>query len=149
MTSTTAAFGQFTGLRGARQGAASKGASAAAARPSQRASRLAVRAAVARETDPKKRIVITGMGIASVHGNDPDVFYDALLAGKSGISMIERFDASEYPTRFAGQIKNFECAPRRLRSGGLGLGRRALSGARVCGSSWHCTALHRAVPVLR
>lgn len=92
-------------LRGARV-AADKGCGA---RPVARGSRLVVRAAVSRETDPKKRIVITGMGIASVFGNDPDTFYDALLAGKSGIGMIERFDTSEYPTRFAGQIKNFEC----------------------------------------
>ena len=63
-----------------------------------------------RETDPRKRVVITGMGIASVFGNDPATFYDSLLAGKSGISMIERFDTTEYPTRFAGQIKDFECA---------------------------------------
>jgi 3-oxoacyl-[acyl-carrier-protein] synthase II len=63
-----------------------------------------------RETDPKKRVVITGMGIASVFGNDPATFYDSLLAGKSGITMIDRFDTSDYPTRFAGQIKGFECA---------------------------------------
>jgi len=65
-------------------------------------------AAVKRETDPKKRIVITGMGVCSVFGNDTGVFYDKLLAGTSGISLIERFDASEYPTRFGGQIKNFD-----------------------------------------
>jgi 3-oxoacyl-(acyl-carrier-protein) synthase len=50
------------------------------------------------------------MGIASVFGNDTAAFYDKLLAGTSGISMIERFDTSDYPTRFAGQIKAFECA---------------------------------------
>lgn len=77
------------------------------ARPAPR-SLAGARAAVARETDPSQRIVITGMGVASVFGNDPDAFYEALLAGRSGISTIERFDASEYPTRFAGQIKNFE-----------------------------------------
>jgi len=66
---------------------------------------------VQREQDPKKRVVITGMGIASVFGNNVDTFYDRLLAGESGITAIDRFDTSEYPTRFAGQIKNFECAP--------------------------------------
>lgn len=64
--------------------------------------------AVAREQDPSQRIVITGQGVASVFGNDPAAFYDALLAGRSGVSLIDRFDASEYPTRFAGQIKGFE-----------------------------------------
>ena len=92
-------------LRSARVPVADK----ASARPVARASKLVVRAGVSKETDPKKRIVITGMGIASVFGNDPDKFYDALLAGTSGISLIDRFDTTDYPTRFAGQIKNFEC----------------------------------------
>ncbi|KNA11861.1 hypothetical protein SOVF_131120 [Spinacia oleracea] len=60
-----------------------------------------------RETDPKKRVVITGMGLVSVFGNDPDVFYQKLLDGVSGIGPIDRFDASKFPTRFAGQIRDF------------------------------------------
>ena len=112
-----AAVPSFAGLRPRRSSVAAR---APAAAPRGRRS-LAVRAAVKRETDPKKRIVITGMGLASVFGNDPDVFYDKLLAGTSGISMIDRFDTSEYPTRFAGQIKNFKCVPRRSarRAGGV------------------------------
>ena len=35
-------------------------------------------------TDPKKRVVVTGMGVCSVFGNDPEVYYDKLLAGVSG-----------------------------------------------------------------
>ena len=102
----------FTGMRVATPGQAAPLSSARAAAPRcVRSARLAVRAAaVARETDPKKRIVITGMGVCSVFGNDPVTYYDKLLAGTSGISLIERFDASEYPTRFGGQIKDFECA---------------------------------------
>ena len=38
---------------------------------------------MARETDPKKRIVITGMGLCSVFGNDYNSFYDKLLEGTS------------------------------------------------------------------
>lgn len=57
--------------------------------------------------DPKKRVVITGLGLCSVFGNDPDTFYDKLLAGESGINTIDRFDASEFPTRFGGQIRKF------------------------------------------
>ncbi|KAL2930742.1 3-oxoacyl-[acyl-carrier-protein] synthase I chloroplastic [Bienertia sinuspersici] len=64
-------------------------------------------AAPKRETDPKKRVVITGMGLVSVFGNDPDVFYEKLLDGVSGIGPIDRFDASKFPTRFAGQIHGF------------------------------------------
>ncbi|KAJ0963114.1 hypothetical protein J5N97_028236 [Dioscorea zingiberensis] len=60
-----------------------------------------------RETDPKKRIVVTGMGLVSVFGSDIDVFYDKLLEGQSGVSLIDRFDASSYSVRFAGQIRGF------------------------------------------
>ncbi|EFN51756.1 hypothetical protein CHLNCDRAFT_27559 [Chlorella variabilis] len=68
-----------------------------------------VRASAAkRETDPKKRIVITGMGIASCFGNDVDTFYNQLLEGVSGVDYISRFDASEFPTKFAAQIKDFD-----------------------------------------
>lgn len=60
-----------------------------------------------RETDPKKRVVITGMGLVSVFGNDVNTFYDKLLEGTSGIDLIDRFDVSKFPTRFAGQIRGF------------------------------------------
>ncbi|KAK9093628.1 hypothetical protein Syun_028539 [Stephania yunnanensis] len=60
-----------------------------------------------REKDPKKRVVITGMGLVSVFGNDVDTYYERLLSGESGISLIDRFDASKFPTRFAGQIRGF------------------------------------------
>ncbi|MCL7028832.1 hypothetical protein MKW94_020069 [Papaver nudicaule] len=64
-------------------------------------------AAPKREKDPKKRIVITGMGVVSVFGNDVDTFYNRLLEGESGISVIDRFDPSSFSVRFAGQIRNF------------------------------------------
>ncbi|OMO49936.1 hypothetical protein COLO4_38292 [Corchorus olitorius] len=60
-----------------------------------------------RQKDPKKRVVITGMGLASVFGTDVHVYYDKLLAGESGVGPIDRFDASLFPTRFAGQIRGF------------------------------------------
>ncbi|XP_037485776.1 3-oxoacyl-[acyl-carrier-protein] synthase I, chloroplastic [Triticum dicoccoides] len=79
------------------------------ARPRRRpaAAVRATSAAPQRETDPRKRVVITGMGLASVFGNDVDTFYDRLLAGESGVGPIDRFDASSFPTRFAGQIRGF------------------------------------------
>ncbi|GJZ10235.1 3-oxoacyl-[acyl-carrier-protein] synthase 2 [Tanacetum coccineum] len=61
-----------------------------------------------RERDAKKRVVITGMGLVSVFGNDVDTFYARLLAGDSGISLIDRFDTSELTTKFGGQIRGFE-----------------------------------------
>ncbi len=56
----------------------------------------------------KRRIVVTGMGVVSCFGNDVDHFYDQLLAGKSGVGPIESFPCADYPTRFAGCIKNFD-----------------------------------------
>ncbi len=56
----------------------------------------------------KKRTVVTGMGVVSCFGNDVDEFYRQLLMGKSGISPIEGFPCADYPTRFAGEIKNFD-----------------------------------------
>ncbi|XP_059667250.1 3-oxoacyl-[acyl-carrier-protein] synthase I, chloroplastic-like [Cornus florida] len=60
-----------------------------------------------RQKDPKKRIVITGMGLVSVFGNDVDTFYHKLLKGESGISLIDKFDALDFPVRIAGQIRHF------------------------------------------
>lgn len=55
----------------------------------------------------QRRVVVTGMGVETPIGNDPDVFYNNLLDGVSGISAIEAFDCSNYPTRIAGEIKSF------------------------------------------
>lgn len=57
----------------------------------------------------KKRIVVTGMGIVSCFGTDLESFYQQLLMGKSGIVPIEEFPCADYPTRFAGAIRNFDC----------------------------------------
>ena len=54
-----------------------------------------------------QRVVITGMGVMTSLGQDLDSFWDNLMVGKSGISMIENFAVGEYTTRFAGEIKNF------------------------------------------
>ena len=56
----------------------------------------------------KKRIVVTGMGIVSSLGNEIDAFYDNLLAGKSGVRTISLFDASDFPTRIAAEVPNFD-----------------------------------------
>ncbi|KAL5572313.1 hypothetical protein UlMin_021910 [Ulmus minor] len=55
----------------------------------------------------KRRVVVTGMGVASSIGHDPDTFYNNLLEGVSGISEIENFDCTQFPTRIAGEIKSF------------------------------------------
>lgn len=61
------------------------------------------------DKEKKKRVVITGMGVVSCFGNDVDHFYQELLQGKSGIVPIEGFPCQEFPTRFAGVIRNFDC----------------------------------------
>ncbi|GKE16954.1 3-oxoacyl-[acyl-carrier-protein] synthase I, chloroplastic-like protein [Tanacetum coccineum] len=48
------------------------------------------------------------MGLVSVFGNDVDTYYEKLLASESGIGLIDRFDASKFPTRFGGQIRGFK-----------------------------------------
>ncbi len=59
----------------------------------------------------KRRVVITGMGIVSCFGTDLELFYEKMLQGESGISFIEEFPCQEYPTRFAGSVKNFSTEP--------------------------------------
>jgi len=56
----------------------------------------------------KKRVVITGLGAVTPVGIGKDEFWQALLAGKSGVSTITRFDASQYTTQIAGEVKGFD-----------------------------------------
>ncbi|KRF31971.1 beta-ketoacyl-ACP synthase II [Paenibacillus sp. Soil787] len=53
------------------------------------------------------RVVITGMGVVTALGQDLETFWGNLTSGKSGISLIENFDVSEYPTRIAAEVKDF------------------------------------------
>ncbi|NLT95768.1 MAG: beta-ketoacyl-ACP synthase II [Clostridia bacterium] len=55
----------------------------------------------------EKRVVITGLGIISPVGTGIEKFWSNLLEGKSGIGPITRFDASQLPTRIAGEVKDF------------------------------------------
>lgn len=55
----------------------------------------------------RKRVVVTGLSALSPLGNTLSESWDNLLAGKSGIGRITRFDASEYAAQIAGEIKNF------------------------------------------
>jgi 3-oxoacyl-[acyl-carrier-protein] synthase II len=55
----------------------------------------------------QKRVVITGLGIVSPIGNTVETAWSNLIAGRSGIGPITRFDASTFPTRIAGEVKGF------------------------------------------
>lgn len=55
-----------------------------------------------------RRVVVTGLGMLSPLGNSPESTWQNLLLGKSGISDITHFDTQQYPTRFAGLVKDFD-----------------------------------------
>lgn len=55
-----------------------------------------------------KRVVITGLGALTPIGNNAPDFWDALLKGKNGVGLITHFDASEYKTKFACELKDFD-----------------------------------------
>ena len=55
-----------------------------------------------------RRVVLTGLGALTPVGNTTEEFWSALKQGKSGIGPITKFDAAGYPTRIAGEIRNFD-----------------------------------------
>ena len=55
-----------------------------------------------------RRVVVTGLGTLSPVGNTADEFWTSLVQGRSGVGMITRFDTTGYPTRIAGEVRNFD-----------------------------------------
>ncbi len=58
----------------------------------------------------KRRVVVTGLGIVSPVGNDVASAWGNVLAGRSGIGPITHFDASSFPTKIAGEVRDFDPA---------------------------------------
>jgi 3-oxoacyl-[acyl-carrier-protein] synthase II len=56
----------------------------------------------------RRRVVVTGLGCISPVGNTVDDAWANLLAGKSGIDLITKFDASSFSCKIAGEIKGFD-----------------------------------------
>jgi 3-oxoacyl-[acyl-carrier-protein] synthase II len=56
----------------------------------------------------KRRVVVTGVGLVSALGNTSAETWAGLLAGRSGIAPITHFEASNFPVRFAGEVKGFD-----------------------------------------
>ncbi|MES1240328.1 MAG: beta-ketoacyl-ACP synthase II [Acidobacteriota bacterium] len=56
----------------------------------------------------RRRVVVTGVGLVSPLGVGTAANWQALLEGKGGIGPITRFDASDFPTRIAGEVKGFD-----------------------------------------
>lgn len=58
-----------------------------------------------------RRVVVTGLGAITPLGNSVNETWQAVLAGQSGIREICAWDASSYPTRFGGEIRDFDPVP--------------------------------------
>ena len=58
----------------------------------------------------KRRVVVTGLGMVSPVGNDVATAWANITAGNSGIGEITHFDASTFPTRISGEVRDFDPA---------------------------------------
>ncbi|MBX3298379.1 MAG: beta-ketoacyl-ACP synthase II [Acidobacteria bacterium] len=56
----------------------------------------------------KRRVVVTGLGLVTALGNDVASTWQGLIEGRSGADAIKKFDASEFPVRFACEVKDFD-----------------------------------------
>jgi 3-oxoacyl-[acyl-carrier-protein] synthase II len=56
----------------------------------------------------KRRVVVTGIGVLSPVGNNVNDFWSALVAGKSGVAPITKFDASRHDARIAAELKGYD-----------------------------------------
>ena len=56
----------------------------------------------------RRRVVVTGIGLVSSLGIGTEANWAALIAGKSGIDTITKFDASQFATRIAGEVRGFD-----------------------------------------
>src|SRR6478735_6913958 len=55
-----------------------------------------------------RRVVVTGIGLVSSLGIGTDANWQALLAGRSGVDTITKFDATQFATRIAGEVRGFD-----------------------------------------
>ena len=58
----------------------------------------------------RQRVVVTGMGCITPLGNDTNTLWNEIIAGKSGVDKITHYDASDYKTRIAAEVKGFDGA---------------------------------------
>lgn len=58
-----------------------------------------------------RRVVVTGLGAVSPNGIGKDEFWNACVNGRSGVRKITAFDASSFPVKIAGEVKDFDPSP--------------------------------------
>ena len=56
----------------------------------------------------KRRVVLTGVGLVSALGLDTESTWSGLLQGKSGVGPITHFDASDFSSRIAAEVKDLD-----------------------------------------
>jgi 3-oxoacyl-[acyl-carrier-protein] synthase II len=56
----------------------------------------------------KRRVVVTGLGLVTPIGNSVEATWAGLMAGRSGVDYIKKFDASDFPVRIAAEVKDFD-----------------------------------------
>jgi 3-oxoacyl-[acyl-carrier-protein] synthase II len=61
-----------------------------------------------RENGSQRRVVVTGIGAVTPLGNDAETYWKNLTAGESGAAPIKQFDASDFPVKFACELKDFD-----------------------------------------
>jgi 3-oxoacyl-[acyl-carrier-protein] synthase II len=55
-----------------------------------------------------RRVVVTGLGLITPVGNSVEATWSALMAGRSGVDFIKKFDVEKFPVRFAAEVKDFD-----------------------------------------
>lgn len=56
----------------------------------------------------KRRVVVTGLGLINACGNSVNETWDSLMAGRSGVDLIQKFDTEKFDVKFAAEVKNFD-----------------------------------------
>jgi len=56
----------------------------------------------------RRRVVVTGLGLINACGNSVNETWDSLMAGRSGVDLIQKFDTEKFDVKFAAEVKNFD-----------------------------------------
>jgi len=62
----------------------------------------------ARKTVEQRRVVVTGLGVVSPLGVGKERFLEGLLAGRSAVRRVERFDPTDFPVKIAAEVRDFD-----------------------------------------